>query len=119
MTRGALINFGSTFRGSGAIPGARFESLDSLKNGVASQGSIVYVDLGQNSGVKPGDILIVHRPVEIDSRLYGDSPGAKKVRTQRTAIGELVVLKVGEAAATALVTYASAGLATGDYVSRR
>ena len=37
----------------------------------------------------------------------------------RTAIGELVVLKVEERASTALVTYASDGLSLGDVVERR
>ena len=119
ITRNTLINYGSTFKSSAAIPAAKGTSLEGVQGGMVSQGSIVYVDLGQNSGVKAGDILIVFKPVEVQSQLYPTIPGGKKVEAQRMAVGELVILKVGESAATALVTYSSLGLSARDSVARR
>jgi hypothetical protein len=71
--------------------------------------------------VKPGDVFVVYRDVDadVDQRLYNYPSQVKKLKTARRAIGELVVVKVGERAATALVTYATDGLVLGDSVERR
>ncbi len=118
ITREVLENFGSAFKASGILPGSRASHLEATEKGIASPSSIVYLDLGQSSGVKPGDIFIVYRPTELDSRLY-DQSDAKKVATQKMAIGEVIVLKVEEKSATALVTYSSMGISAGDPVERR
>ena len=55
---------------------------------------------------QPGDLFIVFRD-------------SKVVSTARVAIAEVVLLKVEERAATALVTYSDDAIALGDVVERR
>ena len=120
ISRAMLVNFGtSALRTSGFIPGVRSGRLSQLSRGVASEGEIVYIDAGESLGVKPGDVFVVYRDVTVDNRLYSLPKEAKKLKDVRTAIGELIVLKVEERASTALVTYASDGLSLGDVVERR
>jgi hypothetical protein len=104
---------------SGSIPGVTGGHLEPLSRGVAHEGTIVYVDIGQGQNVRPGDLFIVYKYVELDSRLYPLPSDSKKVRDARTAVGEIVILKVGERASTALVTYASDMISLGDVVERR
>jgi hypothetical protein len=118
-SRDALSNFGSAFRASGATPGVRRGDLASLERGVGTEGRIVYVDLGQADGVRPGDVLMVSRAVEIDRQLYKVPSEADRLEGHRTAIGEIVLLKVNERASTALVTYSMEGISAGDFVERR
>jgi len=118
-TLSVLLNTGSSMGGAGQIPGVRGGRLGSLERGIAGEGSILYIDAGQTQGVKPGDIFIAFRDIDMDSRLYKLPPESKKLRGVRTAIGEIIVLKVGERASTALVTYATDGLSLGDVVERR
>ncbi len=118
-TKDVLLNFGSTFKVSGVVPGVRGGRLGSLDRGIASEGTIVYLDIGQESGVNAGDIFIVFREMQFDERLYNVPREAQKLRGIRTAIGELIVIKVNERASTALVTYASDALSLGDAVERR
>lgn len=119
ISKSVLTNFGSIFKGSSVIPGVRGGDLGTLERGVASEGQIVYIDAGQGEGVKPGDLFIVFRNIEFDSKMYNLPPEAKKLKGLRTAIGELIVLKVGERVSTALVTYASDAISLGDSVERR
>jgi len=120
MTRQVLLNYGSAaFKGSGIIPSAGSRELEPLEKGVAPTGGIVYVDLGRNSGVKMGDIFIVYRQIEVDRSLYGDIREPKSIKDTKTAIGEIVILKVNESASTALVTYSSQGISAGDSVVQR
>ncbi|HYR85338.1 MAG TPA: LysM peptidoglycan-binding domain-containing protein [Terriglobia bacterium] len=118
-TLGVLVNTGSSMGSTGQIPGVRGGRLGPLERGIASEGSILYIDAGQTQGVKPGDIFIAFRKIEMDSRLYKLPPESKKLQGIRAAIGEIIVLKVGERASTALVTYAADGLSLGDVVERR
>jgi hypothetical protein len=118
-TKNVMLNFGSAFKGSGVIPGVREGHLRPLARGVASAGTIVYIDIGQDNAVNPGDLFIVYRNVEVDNDLYPLPKEAKKLRSTRNAVGELLILKVGERAATALVTYSTDALALGDIVERR
>ncbi len=118
-TKGVLLNYGSSFKMSGAEPGVLGSAISSMNRGIASEGTIVYISAGQENGVKPGDLFIVYRGVESDKRLYSAPREAGKLKEFRTAIGELLVVKTGERAATALVTYASDALALGDSVERR
>ena len=118
-TKEALLNFGSTFKLSGRMPGVHSGRLGDIERGIANERSIVYIDIGKDQAVKPGDIFIVYRYVDLDERLFSLPKEAHKLRSVRTAIGELIVIKVGERASTALVTYASDGLVLGDGVERR
>src|SRR5215813_8764799 len=121
-TKDVMLNFGSSMKASNHIPGVPgTEHLGALHRGIASEGSIVYVDLGEDKAVKPGDVFVVYRDVDadVDQRLYNYPSQVKKLKTARRAIGELVVVKVGERASTALVTYAVDGFVLGDSVERR
>ncbi len=119
ITKGALSNFGSVFKGSGAIPGIKGGHLGSLEKGVASEGMIVYLNIGAEGNVKPGDVFVVSREIQLDTIQYEVPPEVEKLEAQRIAIGEVVILKVGERASTALVTYAADGVSAGDSVERR
>ena len=118
-TKNGLGNFGSTYQGLGTTPGIRKGNLAPLERGIATEGTIAYLDLGQADGVRPGDIFIAFKSVSPDGQLYRLPPEAKKLQNQRAAVGELIILKVGERASTALVTYAVEGISLGDYVERR
>ncbi len=119
ITKNVLLNFGSAFHASGIIPHSDAPELKSVEGGIASTGEIVYVDVGQRSGVKSGDVFIVYRYTDLDRSLYSLPEDAEAVRNARTAIGEIVILKVNESASTALVTYSSVGISAGDFVERR
>jgi LysM domain-containing protein len=119
ITKSALLNYGSVMKLSGHIPGVTGSHLGPLSRGVASEGVIVYVNVGEGQGVKPGDLFVVYKFVNQDTRLYPLPADAKRVRNARAAVGEIVILKVGERASTALVTYASDVISQGDPVERR
>jgi hypothetical protein len=118
-SKNVMLNFGSTFKATGQIPGVHGGRLGPLERGLAGTGMIVYVDIGQDNAVKPGDLFIAYRDVEIDQTLNDLPKEVEKLQRTRTAIGELIVVKVGERAATAVVTYASDALVQGDSVERR
>jgi len=119
ITKGALSNFGSAFKTSSTIPGVRGGSMASLEKGVAAEGSIVYINAGAAQGVKVGDLFIVFKQLDVDTKLYDRVQRTSTLDRQRTAVAELVVLKVGERAATALVTYSVDSFSAGDPVERR
>jgi len=119
-TKSGLLNFGSAFETPGILPGVHGERLGPYERGVAPQGDIVYLNIGQDRAVKPGDIFIVYRQIRLDKRLYEYPKDADdKLKSARIAIGEVLVVNVGERGSTALVTYASDGLVLGDAVERR
>ena len=118
-TKTVLLSFGSNFAGPNIQPGVGGEGLGVIDTGIGAAGTIVYINLGQNKMVKPGDIFIAYRDETFDGRLFSYSRDIKKLKGQRAAIGELVVLKVGERASSALVTYSSDSLSLGDAVERR
>jgi hypothetical protein len=117
-TKDVMLNFGSTFETSGVIPGIRGGHLGYVERGFATEGAIVYIDI-TNSSVQPGDVFIAYRHADVDSQLYDFPRETDKLRATRTAIGEVVVVKVGERVATAVVTYSADALALGDIVERR
>jgi LysM domain len=119
ITKNALLNYGSVMKLSGEIPGVTSSHLGPLSRGVASEGVVVYVDVGQNVGVKPGDLFIVYKSMRPMNGLYPLPHDAKRVQDARAAVGEIVILKVNEKASTALVTYASEVISQGDLVERR
>jgi hypothetical protein len=118
-TKDVMLNFGSVFKGTRQIPGVHGDRLGNVDRGIASEGAIVYIDAGEERSVRPGDVFIVYRNVELDRRLYNVPKEASKLQNARRAVGELIVVKVGERAATAVVSYASDGLVLGDAVERR
>src|SRR5207244_6075735 len=68
-TKDVRLNFGSTFQLSGkaaGLPGT--DRLGLISRGIASTGSIVYIDIGQEK-VKPGDVFIAYRTIDLDERL--------------------------------------------------
>ena len=118
-TKTVLLTGGSSFAGPNIEPGVQGVPLSVVNRGVAAEGAIVYLNIGQNQSVKPGDIFIAFRNVEFDRQLYPFPKEINKLKGQRTAIGELIVVKVGERASTALVTYSTDALSLGDSVERR
>jgi len=121
MTKNALLNFGSAYETGEHLPGARphSESLSIVEYGVAAEGSIVYVNLGQSSGVKPGDVFLVYRGIEVPEHMFHVPRESHRLEYERVAIGEIVILKVDALAATALVTYSPGGVSARDVVARR
>ena len=118
-TKTVMLSYGSSFTGPNYQPGIGGRDIGVIDRGVGVEGSIVYLDIGENKSVKPGDIFIAYREMKYDRRLYSVPKEARRLASQRTAIGEMIVLKVGERASTALVTYSTDGLSLGDPVERR
>jgi hypothetical protein len=90
----------SFFRNSVAVSGSVYSSKTppSAKS-IVGTGGVVYLNVGEAAGVKPGDLFIVYRG--------------------SAAIAEVAVLKVEEKSSTALVTYSTDALVLGDRVERR
>jgi hypothetical protein len=88
------------FRNSVAVTGSVYSSSTppSAKS-IVGTGGVVYLNVGETAGVKPGDLFIVYRG--------------------SAAIAEVAVLKVEEKASTALVTYSTDAVVLGDRVERR
>ncbi len=121
MSQTALFNAASTVFGTSTrLPGPAGTHLSGLSAGMAADGQIVYIDLGNRDGVRIGDIFLIYRPLNVDNSLYDlSSKAARILGTQRQVIGELIVLKVEERAATAIITFASDGVSAGDFVELR
>jgi hypothetical protein len=118
MTKNVLLNLGSTVKGSTRLAGvgAGKGNLGDLERGIAGENHVVYVDIAKSSGVKPGDLFIVYREMaETDGTLAAGVKPAKR----KTAVGEIVILRVEDRASTALVTYSTDALSLGDSVERR
>ena len=123
-TKTVLLSNGSIFAGPNIEPGVNGESISRTNRGIAGDGTIVYLSIGQNRSVKPGDIFIVYRDVEtdFDRRVYAGYALPREInrlKGQRRAIGEVIVVNAGERASTALVTYSADELLFGDSVERR
>jgi hypothetical protein len=94
------------------------------------KGSIVYVNLGTEKGVKVGDYFrifryqgslaeLVPQTKDYQDRLYGFGSSPERYRWNdlpREILGEGVVLNVSRYSATVLVTYSSIEIYPGDYV---
>jgi hypothetical protein len=136
--------FSSTMRGSGEVTGAIAAALslhmimDSefgvstqiagrasengpgrLAAGVSGEGEIVYIDLGTRDGIAAGDVMLISRPIPVDQFGHISGDAARLLAGERKVFGELIVLKVQERAATALVTYSEDGVSRGDLVELR
>jgi hypothetical protein len=121
VSRDALSNSKSpTMGGTGKTAGSRSSHLRELTGGVTSEGQIVYVDLGAGDGIEAGNIFLIYRPLDFSNRLFDiDGEARRLLADERIVIGELVVLKVEERAATALITFSSTGVVPGDLVELR
>lgn len=97
-------------------------ALKGVIGGMAGTGGIVYVDVGAGEGVQIGDLFLIYRPMSVD-RESGLLPIPREageiLAGERYVVGELVVVKVEERAATALITYSSDGILPGDFVEQR
>src|SRR5213593_1111449 len=123
-TKSVLLSNGSIFAGPNIEAGVNGESISRTNRGIAGDGTIVYLSIGQNRSVKPGDIFIVYRDVEteVDRRVYAGFALPRemnRLKGQRRAIGEVIVVNAGERASTALVTYSADEFLLGDSVERR
>ena len=88
------------FRNSVAVAGSIYSSsTNPTAKSIVAAGGVVYLNVGEADGVKPGDLFIVYH-------------GA-------AAIAEVAVLKVEEKSSSTLVTYSTDALALGDRVERR
>jgi hypothetical protein len=117
ITKAVLLNFGSPFNGSPRLVGTSDARLGGLARGIAGESGIVYVDIGKSSGANPGDLFIVFRDVDTTDPVLVAS--GQKSGKRKTAIAEIVILRVEDRASTALVTYSDDGISLGDYVERR
>ena len=118
--KSVLMNFGSTIETTGIIAGVHNDvHLGYTDYGLAETGSIVYIDVGQDQNVKPGDLFLVYRTPDLDHRLFPNPPEVEKIEHVYSAVGEVMVVKTGERAATAVVTYATDALYLGDEVELR
>ena len=116
LSKSALLNHGSAFGNSSIVP-AVGGSLSKLNRGVLGERSVVYIDVGKDDGVKAGDLFIVFRDVvTYDGSTLRDNTTNERART---AVGEIVILKVEDRASTAFVTYATDMLSLADTVERR
>ena len=94
------------------------------------KGSIVYVNLGTDKGVKVGDYFRIFRyqgsmaelapqTKDFQYKLYGFGSAPEKYSWKdlpREVLGEGIVLNTSRYASTILVTYSSIGIYAGDYV---
>jgi len=118
-TKTVLLSFGSAFAGPNVEPGVEGTDLSVINRGIAGAGTIVYINVGAEKSVRPGDVFIAYRNESFDRRLFSYSKDINKLKGHPAAIGELIVLRVGERASSALVTYSSDALSLGDFVERR
>jgi hypothetical protein len=96
--------------------------LEGVRGGIAAGGRVVYLDIGAQDGVETGDLFLIYRPMEFDNRrglVRIPSEARDLLAGEQYAIGEVVVLKVEERAATALITFSSDGVSPGDLVAPR
>jgi hypothetical protein len=105
---------------AGSLAGIRSGRFGTLSGGLGGEGEIVYIDLGEGDGIATGDLFLIYRPLNLDNRFVNvDRETRERLADAREVIGELVVLKVGERAATALITYSADGVVPGDRIERR
>ena len=121
MSRGTLSNSGSPlFGGTTVVPGVAGGRLGGIAGGMVSEGQVVYIDLGDQDGIRTGDLFLIYRPMDTSSPLHPlPKAAARLIAGQRQVVGELVVLKVEERAAAALVTFTSGAVFSGDSIELR
>ncbi|MBI2080921.1 MAG: LysM peptidoglycan-binding domain-containing protein [candidate division NC10 bacterium] len=73
---------------------------------------VVYLDLGRQAGIVPGDVFAVHR----ETGFAADRRGGGTIRLTPTLIGDLVVIRVTDRTATARVLRSDRDLHVGDRI---
>lgn len=73
---------------------------------------VVYLDLGRQAGIVPGDVFAVHR----ETGFAADPRGGGRIRLTPTLLGELVVVRVTDRTATARVLRSDRDLRIADRV---
>jgi hypothetical protein len=80
------------------------------------QGEVVFVDLGKRSGVEVGNRMFVVRRGDGYPQLMSNQVGQDDRKFPARALGEIVVVDVGERISVGLVTLAVQELSVGDIV---
>jgi hypothetical protein len=80
------------------------------------QGEMIFVDLGKNAGVEVGNRLFVVRRGDAMPGQSESTVGQDDRRFPARALGEVVIVQVGEKVSVALVTLAVQEMAVGDIV---
>lgn len=86
------------------------------KDQLIGQGEMVFVDLGKGSGVEVGNRLFVVRRGDALPPQSQSTVGQDDRRFPARALGEVVVVEVGEKVSVALVTLAVQEMSVGDIV---
>jgi hypothetical protein len=86
------------------------------KDELIGQGEVVFMDLGENSGVVVGNRLFVVRRGDGVPKTMSPEIGEDDRRFPARALGEVVVVEVGKGIAIGLVTLSVQELGVGDLV---
>ena len=83
-----------------------------MNKAVASGGDLVIIDRGTSDGFKVGDVLLSARPTAMDSSQRGP---VKSITN--TYLGQLIVIKAGERAATCRILRSVSEVMVGDILT--
>jgi hypothetical protein len=86
------------------------------KDQLIGQGEVIFVDLGKNSGVEPGNRLFVVRRGDAKPPKSKSTIGQDDRRFPARALGEVVIVEVGDNISIALVTLSVQEMGIGDIV---
>jgi hypothetical protein len=86
------------------------------KDQLIGQGEVVFVDLGKGSGIEPGNRMYVVRRGDALPPKSKSTVGQDDRRFPARALGEVVVIEVGDKISIALVTLAVQEMGVGDLV---
>jgi hypothetical protein len=83
---------------------------------LVGQGEVVFVDLGKRSGVEVGNRMYVVRRGDGYPKLMTNQVGQDDRKFPARALGEIVIVDVGERISVGLVTLAVQEMSVGDIV---
>ncbi len=85
------------------------------------QGEVVFMDLGKSAGIKPGNrLFVVRRGDAFDAQTWPqDQPGQDDRTFPARALGEVVLVQVGDTISVGLVTLSLEEMGVGDLVMMR
>lgn len=86
------------------------------KDQLIGQGEMIFIDLGKNAGVEVGNRLFVVRRGDAMPAQSESTVGQDDRRFPARALGEVVIVQVGDKVSVALVTLAVQEMAVGDIV---
>ena len=86
------------------------------KDQLIGQGEVVFVALGKSSGVKVGNRMFVVRRGDAKPDTMSNEVGSDDRRFPARALGEIVIVEVGEKVSIGLVTLAVQEMSVGDLV---